>query len=745
VSVSTTSSSAPRKLHPVTSALLLIAATFIAYGPIWRAGFIWNDDTFLVMNPLLQAGDGLYRFWCTTSAPDYFPLTSTTLWVEWRLWGAHALGYHLVNVLLHASSAVLLWRVLLRLNIPGAWLAAAIFALHPVNVESVAWITERKNTLPMLFYMLTLLWYLRFEDSNERRWYWLSLGSFVLALLSKTAPAPLPIVLLGLAWWRRGRIEVRDLSRSVPFFVAALTLGLVGVWFQSHKAIGTMVVRNDSFWSRLAAAGWALWFYLYKALVPLDLSFVYARWRINAANVLAYVPGILFVGMLVVCWVYSGGWRKRRENWASGTLFGLGYFVVMLLPVLGFLDIYFMRYSLVADHWQYFAIIGPIALVATGIAVLLERTGSTELDPRAFLGESFRDWRTGLRAVPWILLIALGVLTWRQSETYHDAETLWRATLARNPRAFIAHTYLGMALAEKNQVDEAIQHYRTALAEQPDFVEARGDLGNALMQKGEIKKALPELQRAVELQTNNALTLNNYGNALLRDGQVANALTQLRKAAALRPDLLAIHYNLGRVLLQAGQAREAAEQFQKAVEIQPGFVEGHYYLAVALSQEGRVNDAAKHLQTAVTLRPDFADAQNSFGNLLLQAGHWNEAVSHYDVAVALQPRNPFALNNLAWVLATCPDPKVRNGARAIELAQNADQLSGGKEPHVLQTLAAAYAEAGRFPEAIATAQRALKLAQGEAGLLKALEGHLALYRSGKPFRAEAPKTKQKNP
>jgi tetratricopeptide (TPR) repeat protein len=227
----------------------------------------------------------------------------------------------------------------------------------------------------------------------------------------------------------------------------------------------------------------------------------------------------------------------------------------------------------------------------------------------------------------------------------------------------------------------------------------------------------------------------------LRDGQVANALTQLRKAAALRPDLLAIHYNLGRVLLQAGQAREAAERFQKAVEIQPGFAEGHYYLAVALSQEGRVNDAAKHLQTAVTLRPDFADAQNSFGNLLLQAGRWNEAVAHYDATVGLQPRNPVALNNLAWVLATCPDPKVRNGARAVELAQNADQLSGAKEPHVLQTLAAAYAEAGRFPEAIATAQRALKLAQGEAGLVKALEGQLALYRVGKPFRAEAPKAK----
>jgi tetratricopeptide (TPR) repeat protein len=740
--------------------------TFIAYGPIWGAGFIWNDDTFLVMNPLIQARDGLCRFWLTASAPDYFPLTSTTLWIEWRLWGAHALGYHLLNVLLHASSAVLLWRVLRRLNIPGAWLAAAIFALHPVNVESVAWITERKNTLPMLFYMLTLLWYLRFEADKRKLWYWLSLGSFVLALLSKTAVAPLPIVLLGLAWWRRGRVEARDLWRSVPFFAVALVFGLVGVWFQSHQAIGTMVVRNDSFWSRLAGAGWALWFYLYKALLPLDLSFVYPRWHIDPRNVLSYVPGALVVAGLAVCWFF-------RRSWGRGLLSGLGYFVVMLLPVLGFLDIYFMRYSLVADHWQYFAIIGPIALLAAALASAAERgypcpqqvsTTSSERAagtanfstqgisdvavasnvraPRSTDAAADKNVRAPiLQAISGVLLIALGVLTWRQCETYHDSETLWRATLARNPSAFIAHTYLGMALAAKGQIDDAIGHYHTALAEQPDFVEAHGNLGNALLQKGEIKKALPELQRAVELQTNNALALNNYGNALLRDGQIASALTQLRKAVALRPDVIAIHQNLGITLLQAGQTQEAAQEFQKVVEIEPRFAEGHYRLAVALSQEGRIQEAAAHLQTAITLRPDFADAHNSFGNLLLQARRWKEAAAHYEAAITFQPRNAYGFNNLAWLLAACPDASVRNGVLAVEMAQEAERLSGGNEPHVLETLAAAYAEAGRFPDAIAAAQRALKLAQGDAGLAKMLEQQLAFYRGGKPFRIETPKAK----
>jgi tetratricopeptide (TPR) repeat protein len=559
--------------------LLLVGAVIIAYQPVWHAGFIWDDDTFLVNNPLIKQANGLYQFWFTTKAPDYFPLTSTTLWLEWRLWGTNPLGYHAVNVLLHALSTVLIWRVLARLKIPGAWLAAALFAVHPVNVESVAWITERKNTLAMLFYITSLFFYLRFEDTDQWLLYVIALGSFVLALLSKTAVVPLPVVLLGLAWWQRDKISSRDVRLVLPFFGVAVLMGLITIWFQSHNAIGSEVVRADNIWSRLAVAGCAVWFYLYKALLPVNLIFVYPKWQIDATKLLSYVPGLLVLAVAVVLWHYRKGWGKA---W----LFGLGYFVVMLLPVLGFINIYFMQYSLVADHWQYFAIMGPIGLVAAGITWASDR-----LKKNVFLVPVFSV----------ILLLILGVLTWRQAFNYSDSETLWKMTIARNPDCWMAHDSLGNSFKEKGQFYEAVNQYQEAIRLNPNYPGAYYNRGIAYTKLGQYQLAIESYNEAIRRTPDNAFYYNNRGSAYYKLGQYQHAFDDFSQAIRFKPDYANAYYNRGVAYSRSDQYPLAIEDFNKAIQLTPDNADAYNNRGIVYFLQGNNELGCNDVQKACAL------------------------------------------------------------------------------------------------------------------------------------------------
>ena len=576
------------------SAALIVLLTALAYVPALRGGFVFDDYVLITRNRIVKAGDGLSRLWFTTEATDYYPLSGSLWWLEWHLWNDRATGYHVVNVLLHAGCAVLVWLILRRLKIPAAWLAAMVFAVHPVNVATGAWISEQKNTLSMLFYALAILLFLRFDEEGQSRWYGLSLGAFLLALLSKTAVVMLPVVLLGCLWWEHGRVRRRDWLCSVPFFVLSLVSGLVTIRLQYDHAMEGHAVQTGGFASRLAAAGWVPWFYLSKALVPIDLTVIYPKWEIDASRWVSYVPGIILIGGLALFW-----WK--RKSWGRPWLFGLGYFVVTLFPVLGFFDQAFYRYSLVADHWQYSSIIGVIALaVAVG-----HKVGNR-------MGERGRFDRVLAGAA---VLILLGQATWRRSSVYADSETLWRDNVTKNPYAWMAHNGLGSALEAAGQLDEAIEQYDQAVRINPDYAEGHYNLGSALWQAGKSEDAIEHYEEALQIKTNFAEAHYNLGIALWQTRGAQEALKHFNEAVRINPDYAEAHNNLGVALQQAGQVQEAIGQYERAVQIKPDYLEAHNNLAVALERMGRIQEAIGQYEEVIRLKPDFAEARNELTRL----------------------------------------------------------------------------------------------------------------------------------
>jgi tetratricopeptide (TPR) repeat protein len=601
-------------------ALVLVIVTFMAYLPAWRGAPIWDDDAHLT-RPELRSLEGLGRIWTQPGVTQqYYPLVHTLFWVEHRLWGDWPAGYHLVNILLHCASALLLVRILRRLEIPGAWLAAAMFALHPIQVESVAWISELKNVLSGVFYCGSVLACLKFDHSRNLGPYATALMLFVLGLLSKTVIATLPAAMLVIFWWERGKVSWKqDVLPLIPFFVLGTAAGL---W--TGRLEGSLIGAqgsdfNFSVVERVLIAGRVVWFYLGKIFWPLDLIFVYPRWQISQTVWLQYFfpAAVLLLLAGLVC--LSRRWRAP--------LAGLLFFIGTLFPVLGFLDVYPFRFSFVADHFQYLASLGIIVLVAAGIALLLD------------------FWKLSRRSMGYVLcaalLASLTMLTWRQSAMYSDIETLWRTTIEKNPKSWMAQNNLGAVLLRKSQLDDAIVHLRIALEINAENVGAQANLGNALLQKGQLEEAIAHFYRALEIK------------------------------------------------------REYSE----------------------------------------LLPIDYAQVHCGIGYALLLKGQVDDAIAHYQKALEINPLNAHAAANLAWVLATSPQTPIIK-AKAVQLAQQVNQATGGANPTVLQILAAAYAQTGRFSDAMEAAQRSLQLAtaQNNTALADALRTEINLYRKGVPYQ-----------
>ena len=609
--------------------LLLVVAVISMYQPVWYAGFVWDDAGMVTNNPVIVGPLGFKDIW-TTSAADICPLTITTFWIEYKLWGATALPFHLVNVFLHAACAVILWRVLMSLRIPGAWLGALLWAVHPVQVESVAWISELKNTQSCLLYLLSIFFFISFlrplakhlnMEPKER--YALSIVFAALAIASKSSTLILPLVLLLCIWWMEILLTWRLVLRLAPIFFFSVVAGVVSIFTQKFHG-STDLQGMRSFLHRLVEAGDAFWFYLFKLIWPYPLVVVYPRSPINTGEFATYLLPVASLAFLVVLYVY-------RNRWARPLFFAIAYFSLALLPVIGLVNITFFRYASVADHFQYLASMGPLALIGAGIVFSTESVSKKPV------------WKSLVAAC---LVVPLAILGWQQAHIYENEETLWDYTLTYNPICPVGFNALGTYLLQNGRADDAMLEFEKALELYPDYADAHTKLAIILFRQGQIDEAIDHYRKALDADGKNDEALNNLGLALLQKGKAGDAIPNYRKAIEINPNNIDARNNLGNALLQMGQVSEAIVEFQKASDLMPGNVDTHYNLGVAYLQAKKTDDALAEFQRALEINPDDAQAHNNLGAIYFQKGQVDRAIEEFEAALKINPDYVSAKNNL---------------------------------------------------------------------------------------------------
>ena len=687
-------------------AALLVGAVILTYLPAWNAGFIWDDDKYVTHNPLVTAPDGLHRIWFSTDSPSqYFPLVYTNFRAQHSLWGLDPRGYHWVNILLHACNALLVWRLLFRLATPGAWFGAALFALHPLQVESVAWITELKNIQSLFFSLLVLLFWVSFIEKTSGQagnkaagsgslpapkitsfsWfrspaaiYAAAIICHSLALFSKTTACTLPAAMVLVLWVQRRPVTLTRWLQVIPFILFGLVMGLVSVWWEHHQleTVGTEFAYGPL--ERVLIAARALCFYFGKLIWPADLTFSYSLWSIDRYSASAWA-WFLPLGLIALS-VFA-----LRRRLGRGPEAALVFFSATLLPLLGFFMLYTFRYTFVADHYVYVALIGPAALAAAALC----RTA-----PRL---------RALHAALPTLLccalLLGLAVLSHRQSRMYKDLRTLWETTVARNPASYMAHNNLGAIDLAEGQIDDAIAHFERALSLKPDHIHALANFANARLAQGRTQDALALFHRVVEINPDDAKGWSDLGQASEQAGHATDAESHYRRALALNDKLAEVHFLLGRRLLADQRTAEASLHLERAVALHASYTEAHYHLGLVRLSEERRDAAETCFERVIALAPNHAFALHNLGLLLSFRGQPAEAEPFLQRAVRAAPSDASMRYNLSHVLLAldrvteaeselreairlAPDP----GPARIELAQI--QIKLGRYPEAAATLEA---------------------------------------------------------
>jgi tetratricopeptide (TPR) repeat protein len=641
-----------RSLWWLLPALALV--TLAVYQPAWHGGILWDDDGHLT-KPELQGADGLRRIWAEIGVTQqYYPIVHSTFWVFNRLWGWNTLPYHLLNIVLHALSAFLFALILRRLSVTTgvAILSAVIFAVHPVHAESVAWMTELKNTMSSVWYLAAAFVYLRFDRERRSRDYAIALLFFILAMLSKTVAASLPAALLVVCWWQRGKLDWRrDVQPLIPFVLIGLAGGLTTAWVE-RTYIGAQGFEYElTAIERALIAGRAVWFYLASLVWPANLIFVYPKWHVSQSVWWQYLFPAAAIAAVAVLWSY----RYRSRAALAAALFFIG----TLFPALGFVNIFPFRYSYVADHFQYLASLGIIAIVAAAMMALAMRR----------LAES-----TATMTLVAIVGVPFGALTWQYSRQYVDIETLYRTTIARNPGCWMAYNNLG-AIKLRGTPDEAREGYELiekSVAINPDNAEARDNLGYALQQQGKLAEALAQHDAAIRLLPTFGDAHNNRGAALQKLGRLPDAEQAFREAVRLQPASTTAHENLGAVLQRMGRWSEAADAYRLALRTAPASERTANGLGYVLLRLGRAEEARQHLEVARRLAPTDASVHFNLGNALLDLGRAADAVAEFREALKYEPPPGAAEthNNLGIALAQLG--RLREAAEAFTEAVRID-------------------------------------------------------------------------
>jgi tetratricopeptide (TPR) repeat protein len=752
--------------------LFLALIVWIVFGQTSRFGFIdYDDDVYVYKDPVIARGltfEGLAVAFSFRHSDNWVPLTTLSHMLDCQFYGLNAGDHHLTNIVLQIAAAILLFLALRQMTgfLWRSAFVAAVFAIHPLRVESVAWVSERKDVLSGVFFMLTLWAYVRYvrnlqsstpsgvrgrwfkEGSRLVGWYLATLFFFVLSLLSKPTVITLPCVLLLLDFWPLQRFNLPTLQcfksylvlEKIPFFILSVAsfiplllvektgvqlLQFYPLYLRIENAIVSYVIQME----RMVYPANLAVFYPYPNAIP--------WWEVALA-------GTLLTGICAIAWV-----QRHKRPWL---LVGWLWYLGMLALNVGFIQ---MGAQAQADRYTYLPQIGLYLLLAW-----------TAADFCAL-------WRFRLVALgscSTIILVALIFCARTQAGYWRNSEMLWTHAASCTSGNFLAHCKLGDELFQKGKLDEAISHFQIALQIKPEFAlarydlanlllrEGRGDeaisdfqqvlqsnpryadayvnLGNALHQQGRLDEAIANYQKALQINPNEPLADHNLGTALLEEGKADEAFPHFQKALQMEPDDATAISDMGNYYLQAGQTDTAIQYFQKALQIQPAFPMASYNLGNAYIQDRQMDLAIRWWQKAVELQPDFPMAHNNLGNACLLQGHTADAIQHWKAALKTQPDLPSAQVNLAWVLAACPDPSLRDTAAALALAQRANQLSGGRNPTVLKALAAAYADNGQFPDAVATAQRALQIAasQGNQRIAYSLQSQLKCYQINQPFR-----------